>query len=404
MDTVSIEDVEAAADRCDETDIVQRTPVDYSHSISRMTGADVHLKFEHLQRTGSFKTRGAYNKLRQLPTDVREVVAASAGNHAQGVALAADEMDVDATIVMPKTAPQAKIDATESYGANVVLEGVDFNQAVDHAQTLAGADDIELVHAFDDPAIVAGQGTLAFELVDQIPDIDTVVVPIGGGGLVGGLGLALNSLDRSIRVVGVQADAAATAPRSLDKGSPEPLDEVDTIADGIATGALSERTLSLISDHVDEVVTVDDNEIAHGILVLLERAKQLVEGAGAVTVAAVLGDALDVSGETVVPILSGGNLDMTMLQTILTHELTTRSQQIRLRVLIDDEPGAMSELSGLIADRGANIRTVNHYRAEDSLDVGEAALVFLIETSGESHAEEIKRSIRDHGYEVERVN
>ena len=402
--TLSIDDIEAAAERCRETDIVQRTPVDYSHSISRMTGASVHLKFEHLQRTGSFKTRGAYNKLRQLSPDVREVVAASAGNHAQGVALAAAECGYEATIVMPRTAPQAKIDATEGYGARVVLEGVDFNAAVAHARTLADAPDVELVHAFDDPAIVAGQGTVAFEIVEQVEDIDTVVVPIGGGGLVGGAGLALKSFDPSIRVIGVQADDAATAPRSLDKGAPESLDEVDTIADGIATGALSELTLGLIRDHVDEVVTVSDNEIAHGALVLLERAKQLVEGAGAVTVAAILGDDLDVAGETVVPLLSGGNMDMTMLQTILTHELTARSQQIRLRVLIDDEPGVMAELSGVIGDRGANIRTVDHYRADDSLDVGEAALVFLIETSGESHAEDIKRAIRERGYEVRRVN
>lgn len=406
MPRISASDVERAARRFDDPDVVQRTPVEYSRTLSEITGGDVHLKMEHLQRTGSFKTRGAYRKMLSLAerADVEEVVAASAGNHAQGVALAASETEIPATVVMPTTAPQTKIDATRGYGADVVLEGLDFAGAVDHAKRLADRDGAAFVHAFDDPDIVAGQGTVAFEILEDVPDVDTVVVPIGGGGLIGGIGAALSSHAPEVRIVGVQAASAATVPESLDKGEPLSQGDVDTIADGIATGGTSSLTLELIREHVDEVVTVTDEEIATGVVLLLERAKQLVEGAGAAPVAALLGDRLGVEDETVVPVLSGGNLDMSMLQTLLTHELTARSQLIRLRVRIDDGPGKMATLSECIGDRGANIRTVHHYRADDSLSVGEAYLVFLVETSGTGHAEEIIETIEDEGYDVERVN
>ncbi|WP_114576396.1 threonine ammonia-lyase [Saliphagus sp. LR7] len=404
MPAISGRDVAAARERFADTDVVQPTPIEYSRSLSTMTGAEVHLKMEHLQRTGSFKTRGAYTKLADVADreGVEQVVAASAGNHAQGVALAATETGVPSTIVMPTTAPQSKIDATRSYGAEVVLEGVNFGAAMDHARTLADQPGTEFVHAFDDPAIVAGQGTLGLELVEDVPDVDTVVVPIGGGGLIGGIGAAL--ADRDLRIVGVQAEAAATVPESLAKGGPVPTDDVGTIADGIATGAISELTFSLIEEHVDSVVTVSEGELATGIVVLLERAKQLVEGAGAAPVAALLSDRLDVAGETVVPVLSGGNMDMSMLQTMLTHELTARRQLIRLRVRIDDGPGKMAEISERIADLGANIRTVHHYRADGELSVGEAFLIFLVETSGENHAARIVADVEAQGYEVTQIN
>ncbi|WP_255171462.1 threonine ammonia-lyase [Natrononativus amylolyticus] len=399
-------DVLSARERLDGSSLVQRTPVEFSRSLSDVSGADVFLKMEHLQRTGSFKTRGAYNKLLNVAErgDIEEVVAASAGNHAQGVALAAAETGVPSTIVMPTTAPQTKIDATRGYGAEVVLEGVNFGEAVSHAEALAERDGVELVHAFDDPAIVAGQGTLGLELLEDVPDLDTVVVPIGGGGLIGGIGAALAEERPDVRIVGVQASDAATVPESLEKGQPLPTDDVDTIADGIATGSTAELTFSLIDEHVDEVVTVSESELASGIVLLLERAKQLVEGAGAASVAALLGDQLDVTGETVVPVLSGGNLDMSRLQTILTHELTARRQMIRLQVRIDDGPGRMADISQRIGDLGANIRTVHHYRADGSLSVGEAFLVFLVETSGDSHAAAIIESIEREGYEVTQVN
>jgi threonine dehydratase len=404
MAGVTLTDVEAARERFDES-VVQRTPIERSRSLSELADAEVRLKMEHLQRTGSFKTRGASNKIAQVVErgDADRVVAASAGNHAQGVALAATNAGVDATIVMPENAPQAKVDATREYGATVELRGRDFRAAMEYAESLTEADDTAFVHAYDDPAIVAGQGTIGIEIREQLPEVDTVIVPIGGGGLIGGTSAALAELDPAVRVVGVQAEQAATVPESLDKGLPASIDSPKTIADGIATGGISELTLDLIDEHVDEVATVSDDEIARAELLLLERAKQLVEAAGASSVAALLSDDLDVAGETVVPVLSGGNIDMSMLQTVLTQALTERSQLVRLRIRIEDQPGEMTTLSGLIADTGANIRTVRHDRAVDDLRVGEAYLVFQVVTNGTGHARTIVESVREAGYEVERV-
>ena len=406
MSTVKYCHIEAARERVADAPIVGHTPVDRSKSLSRMSGGDVRLKMEHLQQTGSFKTRGAYNKLVQLAEDdgVEGVVAASAGNHAQGVALAASTVGLDATIVMPTNAPQTKVDATRSYGATVDLHGTDFREAMSYARTLAADDATAFVHAYDDPDIIAGQGTLGCELIEDVPDADTVVVPIGGGGLIAGVGVALAERAPDVRLVGVQAESAATVPQSLQKGSASSIESAETIADGIATGGISERTFELIEEHVDEIVTVGDDAIASAILLLLERAKQLVEGAGAASIAAILSDDLDVEGETVVPVLSGGNLDMSMLQTVLTYALTERQQLLRLRVRITDEPGQMHELSGVIAEHDANIRTVRHDRSVDGLDVGEAYLVFEVETSGTGHARAIKDAIADHGYSVEQTN
>ena len=403
LETIDIGDIEAARDRIDDESVVKRTPVERSTSLDGLTGGEIHLKMEHLQWTGSFKTRGAYNKIAQCVDETERVVAASAGNHAQGVALAATKLGVDSTIVMPEGAPQAKVDATRSYGAEVELVGSDFRDAMRHARGLVD-DETTFVHAYDDPAIVAGQGTLGLEMYEDLPSVDTVVVPIGGGGLVSGIATAFADRSPETRVVGVQAAGAATVPDSLRKGAPVSLESVGTIADGIATGSISELTLSHIDAYVDEVVTVTDGEIARAILLLLERAKQVVEGAGAASVAAVISEELDVADETVMALLGGGNLDMTMLQTVLVHALTDREQLLRLRVRIDDRPGKMEEISGIIGGRDANIRTVRHDRSAPELDVGEAYLVFEIETSGAGQARAIIRSIRDHGYEVRHVN
>jgi threonine dehydratase len=403
-DPVEFADIEAARERLDDPSVVKRTPVERSTSLESMTGASrVHLKLEQLQWTGSFKPRGAYNKIRTCLDEgpVDEVVAASAGNHAQGVALAATKLGVDSTIVMPKNAPQTKVNATRGYGATVELVGKDFQAAMAHAKELVAGPRTEFVHAYDDPAIVAGQGTLGVEMYEDLPEVDTVVVPIGGGGLIGGISTALAELSPDTRVVGVQAEGAATVADSLEKGTPQTLDEVDTIADGIATGGISELTLSIIERNVDEVVTVTNSQIADAVLLLMERAKQVVEGAGAASVAAIRGDDLDVSGEVVMPLLCGGNLDMTMLRAVLIHALTQRKQILRLRVHIDDRPGKMAELSGIIAEHDANIQSVRHDRAMEDLDVGDAYLTFQVESTGEGHARNIIESIADHGYEVE---
>lgn len=406
MSGVTFADIEAARGRLDDESVVKRTPIEESTSLGEIVGADVHLKMEHLQWAGSFKTRGAYNKLAHCVSEgeVEHAVAASAGNHAQGVALAATTLGIDSTIVMPKTAPQTKIDATRGYGATVTLHGKDFQAAMAHAKELAEGGETTFIHAYDDPDIVAGQGTLGVEMVEDCPDVDTVVVPIGGGGLISGIALAFSELAPDVRIVGVQAEKAATVPESLDKGIPQTLDSVDTIADGIATGGVSELTLGIIEEHVDEIVTVSDSEIAHAVLLLLERAKQLVEGAGAAGVAAMLGDDLDLHGETVMALLCGGNLDMTMLQTVLVHALTDRQQLLHLRVKIDDIPGRMAEISTRISEHDANIRTVRHERAVEDLNVGEAYLVFRIETSGVQHSRAITDSIEERGYDVTIVN
>ena len=397
-------DIERARERLDDDTVVKQTPVEVSTSLGNLVDAEVHLKMEHLQWTGSFKTRGAYNKISQdVANGVTEFIAASAGNHAQGVALAATKCGADSTIYMPVDAPQAKVDATRSYGATVELVGKDFQETMAHAQAAVEDSDAEFVHAYDDTDIIAGQGTLGTEMYHDCPDVDTVIVPIGGGGLISGVSTAMKHLSPETRVVGVQATGAETVHESLDKGIPVTLEEVDTIADGIATGGISETTLRIIQENVDEVVTVTDTEIAQAILFLMERAKQVVEGAGAASVAALLSDDLDVTDETVMPLLCGGNLDMTQLQTVLVHALTQRKQRIRLRVRIDDRPGKMEDLSGIIADQGANIHDVRHDRSVEDLEVGEAYLVFTVETSGAEHAASIVDAIEAEEYSVDDV-
>jgi len=399
---VTLADIREAADRLDDESVVRKTPVETSRSLATEVDATVRLKMEHLQRTGSFKTRGAYNKLTQVE-GVSRAVAASAGNHAQGVALAATKTGLDSTIVMPKDAPQTKIDATAGYGAEVMLHGDNFPEAMERARELID-DDSVFVHAYDDPAVVAGQGTLGLEILSQVPEADTILVPIGGGGLISGIATAVKSQSPSVRIVGVQAADAATVPQSLDKGGPESIDSMQTIADGIATGGISELTYELIETYVDEVVTVTDTEIAESVLFLLERTKQMVEGAGAASVAAMRSRKVDVNDEVVVPLLCGGNLSMTDLQTVLTHGLTHRGQIVRLRVQITDKPGELSRISDLIADRGANIHDVQHERSLPELDVGEAYLQFRIETNGAGQTQRVLEGIRSAGYEVDHLN
>jgi threonine dehydratase len=396
--------IERARERLDDDTVVKQTPVERSSSLDEFVGGTVYLKMEHLQWTGSFKTRGAYNKISQdVARGVDEFIAASAGNHAQGVALAATRCGAASTIFMPRNAPQAKVNATREYGATVELVGQDFQETMAAAQEAAVDSDAEFVHAFDDVDIIAGQGTLGAEMYHDCPNADTVVVPIGGGGLISGVSTAIKHLSPETRVVGVQAEGAETVHESLDKGMPVTLDEVNTIADGIATGGISETTLRIIQANVDEVVTVSDTEIARAILLLMERAKQVVEGAGAASVAAILGDDLDVSGETVMPLLCGGNLDMTRLQTVLVHALTKRQQLLRLRVHIQDVPGKMEELAGIIADQNANIHDVRHDRSVDDLEIGEAYLVFRVEASGAEHAASIIEAVERAGYAVENL-
>ncbi|SMO33257.1 threonine ammonia-lyase [Halorubrum cibi] len=407
MSRVTIDDVEAAAARFADADIVQRTPVQRSRSLSERCGAEVRLKMEHLQRTGSFKPRGAYNAISRLvesDPSAERVVAASAGNHAQGVALAATAAGLDSTIVMPESAPGAKIEATRSYGADVVLEGAVFAEAMAHARTLVDDPATRFVHAFDDPDVVAGQGTIGLEVLEQAPDVDTVLVPVGGGGLAGGIATAIKARAPDVRVIGVQTEGASTLSESLAAGELVMREEPDTIADGIATGGMSDLTFGLLEEHLDGVVVVSDDDVAAAILLLLERAKQMVEGAGATAAAALLDDELvsklGLADETVVPLLCGGNIDITSLQEVLTHALVERHQLVELTVRIDDTPGKMGEIATLIGEERANIRTVRHERSRPDLPVGDADLVFEVETNGPAHMKRVVEAVREAGYGV----
>jgi len=401
---LSLEDVRAARERVAET--ARRTPLEYSHTFSSMTGAEVHLKLENFQRTGAFKIRGATNRIATL-SDAEQaagVVTASAGNHAQGVALAADRVGVDAKIVMPEPAPISKIKATRSYGAEVVLHGTDYDAAAAKAHELEREEGRTYVHAFDDEMVMAGQGTLGLEVLEQCPEVDTVVVGVGGGGLVSGIATAVKGRHPDVRVVGVQAAGASSAVPSLEKGERVEIDAVDTIADGIATRSLGERTFEVIEERVDEVVTVSDEAIALAITYLLERSKTLVEGAGAVPLAAVLAERFDYDdGEVVVPCLCGGNIDLNLLTTVIMRGLVANGRYVRLRTVLKDRPGALDELVEVIAGERANIYAIQHDRTSRNIGMADAEVELDLETRGHDHVERLLDTLQRRGYEVEKL-
>jgi threonine dehydratase len=399
---LSLDDVLEAQPRVEA--VARRTPLQDSHTFSRMTGADVRLKLENFQRTGAFKIRGATNRIATLSEDERDagVVTASAGNHAQGVALAATRAGVDSTIVMPEFAPISKVNATKRYGGRVVLHGVDYSESQEKAHQIEREEGRTYVHAFDDPAVMAGQGTLGLEIVEQCPDVDTVVVGIGGGGLISGVATAVKAKSPDTRVVGVQAAGASSLAESLRKGEIVELDAVDTIADGIATRRVGDRTFEVIRERVDEVVTVSDEEIAMAVTHLLERSKTLVEGAGAVPLAAVLAEAFDYDeGEVIVPALCGGNIDLNVLTTVLMRGLVETGRYLRIRTVLKDRPGALLHLTDILVDHRTNIHAIHHDRTSKDVAMNAAEVELDLETRGDSHVRTLLADLRDHGYEVE---
>ncbi|WP_159904170.1 threonine ammonia-lyase [Salinirussus salinus] len=396
------EEVHAARDRVAET--ARHTPLEYSHTFSEMTGADVRLKLETFQRTGAFKIRGATNRIATLPEAEREagIVTASAGNHAQGVALAASRLGVDSLVVMPENAPVSKVKATRSYGARVELHGVDYDAAAERAREIEAEEGRYYLHAFDDEMVMAGQGTLGLEVVEDCPGVETVVVPVGGGGLISGIATAVKDHDPGIRVVGVQAEGAASLPQSLERGERVTLDSVDTIADGIATRSVGEKTFEVIRERVDEVVTVGEDDIAVALTTLLERGKTLVEGAGAVPLAALLAGAFDYAeGETVVPMLCGGNIDMNTLTTVILRGLVETGRYLRLRTTLEDRPGALENLTDVISAHRANIYAIQHDRTSRNIAMNDAEVELALETRGPDHVDELTSALEDAGYEVE---
>ena len=384
--------------------VAELTPMESSRYLAELLGSPVFLKCENLQRTGSYKIRGAYNRLSQLTPGerARGVVAASAGNHAQGVALAARELGIKATIFMPIGVALPKLAATRDYGADVVLRGHIFDETATAARAFAAEADAVFIPPFDHIDIVTGQGTLGLEILDQVTDVDTIVIPIGGGGLIAGVASAAKQRaaveGRSIRIIGVQSSNAAAYPVSLQNGSPTEIAITSTIADGIAVAKPGILNFDLVREFVDEVVTVTDDEAAKALLVLLERAKLVVEPAGAVGVAALLSGRIANTGTTVF-ILSGGNIDPLMMERVISNGLSASERYLRLRIPLPDRPGQLARTSAIVAEQNANVVEVLHTRHNSGLQISQVELELHIETRGPDHADRVLAALRAEGYE-----
>jgi threonine dehydratase len=398
---VSLQEIEDARRRLEGVAVA--TPLDRSRALSDRTGGEVFIKCENLQRTGSFKIRGAYNRISRLTDHERAagVVAASAGNHAQGVALAASLSGAPATVFMPESAALPKIEATKRYGADVVLGGKDIGAALAAAMEYADSEGKVLVHPFNHPHIIAGQGTIGCEIVDELSDVGTVVVPMGGGGLMSGIAAAVKALRPGARMVGVQASGAAAYPPSIDRGSPVTLEHMSTIADGIACNSPGELTLSHVQALVDDVVCVSDDAIAEALVFAVERMKLVLEPAGAAGVAAALANPTLMKPPVLV-VLSGGNIDPLLLLRVIRFGLTAAGRYFSFHTRIPDRPGELHKLLGLIADLGVNIVGVEHHREGARIHVGDVDVAIQAETKGPSHIAELIGRLAEGGYVVER--
>jgi threonine dehydratase len=396
-DTVRADDVVAARKLL--RDVISETPVVNSRALSAAVAGPVYLKCENMQRTGSFKVRGAYVRIARLSDAerARGVVAASAGNHSQGVAFAAGMLGCAATVVMPQGAPLPKVEATRGYGAKVVLFGTCVEDAVAEALALAEQTGAVFIHPYDHPDVVAGQGTLGFEIVEQCPQVRTVIVPVGGGGLAAGVAVAIKDLDPAIGIVGVQAEAVAPYPGSLAAGHPVSVKAEPTMADGIAVSRPGDIPFAILSGLADRVVTVSEESLSRGLLLCLERAKQVVEPAGAAGVAALLEHPRDFTPPVVV-VLSGGNIDPLLLSKLLRHGLAAAGRYLAFRCRLPDHPGSLAKLLGDLADLGANVLEVGHERLGPRLHVDEAEVVLVVETRGPDHCEEVIGALRAAGY------
>jgi threonine dehydratase len=399
--TLTEQDVESAARLI--AGRVRETPVLPAGELSRRTGARVVLKAENLQLTGSFKPRGATNRIARLSEgEVKAgVVAASAGNHAQAVAFAARQVRARATLVMPAGAPLAKVAAVREYGGEVRFVDGSYDEAGEEARKVAAEEGMTLVHAFDDPAVVAGQGTVGLEIARQAPDVGLVVVPLGGGGLASGIALALAARLPSARVVGVQAEACAPYPASIEAHRPLGARSANTICDGIAVKRPGDITLPLVERYVDEVVTVSDDQVAEAMVLLLERSKLVVEGAGAAAVAALMHGRVEPPAKgTVCAVLSGGNVDASLLSECIRMGETSAGRRIVLSTVVPDRPGALASLLGVVAERGGNVMDVEHLREGLDLHVRETAIKLVLQTRGPEHGREIVEAARGEGFAV----
>ncbi|MGE5048539.1 MAG: threonine ammonia-lyase [Deltaproteobacteria bacterium] len=401
---ITLQDVLAARDRIRGT--VAVTPCPLSVPFSDLCGAQVHFKLENLHRTGSFKERGAANKFALLTPDERSrgVVAASAGNHAQGVAYNAQRLGIHATIVMPETAPLSKVQATRNFGAEVVLFGNNFDDAFAEARRLQEEKGYVFIHAFDDDAIIAGQGTAALEILEQVPGVEVLVAAIGGGGWLGGMALAMKALKPSVRVVGVESSHLPKMRAALDAGGPVVIPAATTLADGIAIKRAGDRTLPLFQQYVDEIVSVDDEEVANAILLLIEREKTVAEGAGAVSAAALLQH--KIKGLTpkteVVCAISGGNIDVNIIARIIERGLVVEGRRVVIGVRVADRPGMLAGVLATVASERANVLEVHHERAFMQGAIGDTEIDLTLDTRGPAHIESLIAALRAKGYAVVR--
>lgn len=401
--SITLADVEAARERLRGS--VYYTPCAHSVMLSQLTGQQIFLKLENLQMTGAFKERGALNRIATLTPEqaARGVVAASAGNHAQGVAYHATKRGIRSIIVMPLATPLVKVTATRGFGAEVVLHGANYDEACEEALRLCAAQSMTFIHPFDDPVVMAGQGTIGLEVLEQVPDLEAIVVPIGGGGLIGGIACAVKESRPEVRVIGVQTSRLPSMAAAVAEHGLVTVEPATTIADGIAVRRAGDITFPVVEKYVDEIVTVDEDEIASAILVLLEREKTLAEGAGATALAALLQKKTSLNGARTAVVVGGGNIDVTLLSRIIERGLVQDGRMIRLRIHLLDKPGALAELTRLIAHHRVNIVDTLYNRAYYGVNLGDTAIDITLETRGPEQVKELLTALTSGGYVFSRV-
>ncbi len=395
-----LKEIELAAKRLENT--IHRTKIERSKTFSDMSGAEVYLKYENQQKTGSFKIRGASNKIAALVErgELKAAVASSAGNHAQGTAYASHVHGIPATIVMPKSTPIAKAAATEGYGAKVLLYGECYDDAYNKAIEIVEKEGATFIHPYDDLEVMAGQGTIGIEILEDLPTVDMVLVPAGGGGLLAGVAACIKQINPRVKIIGVQSEGAPAINLTFKNKKYTSTDTVSTIADGIAVKMPGKKTTELINKYADDVVTVSDAEISSAILLLLERTKQVVEPAGATTLAAVLNNKVDAKGKKVVCVLSGGNIDVSFIQRIIELGLVSRDRKLKFKTTLLDLPGSLEHLSSVLSSVNANIVMVQHDRMSAELDPNEAIIHIACEVSGREHGDKVVKTLEKNGYKV----
>ena len=401
--TITYEDVVKAQQT--QNKIIRKTNLEFSETFSKICGANVYLKNEYEQKTGSFKIRGAYYKIKSLTDDEKNkgVVAASAGNHSQGVAFASHIENIPCTIVMPKNASPAKVAATRGYGAKVVLEGTTYDESWAYAKKISEESDSTIIHAFDDSHVIAGQGVIGLEIIEQLPNVDEIYVPIGGGGLAAGIILAVKEKHPHVKIIGVESNAYPAMKKSLENNSLETVNGATTIADGISVKTPGKLTFEIVKQKIDKIVTVDDSEIINAMFLLMERSKAVVEPAGAVALAYILKHNPE-SGKNVVPILCGGNIDMYLLGQIVSKGLSGMGRMLKISVLLKDKPGALKELVDEISSINVNIVEVIHDRLSSEVNAGSAEVTISLETEDQNQSNELINHLRDKNIEFQIIS